>query len=244
MAKASQNKMSGNKDEIWNALDNASATPVDFRFSPAFPVEKTCNLLASIEHDLTADEPCLVHFTSAYTDEGARSIAFEMAYAAAVQSNKRVLFLDMGAGIPANARGLKTPAVLSLDSFAQGTGKSSGAPFTVVEDISLFYAFLSNERLASAGKSFFTALFGKLRTMFDMIVICSEGALGTGPAKTFAGLSDSNVIVIEAERTRVPVVKELLQIIESSGGKVTGTVLNKRRHYIPLWLYRLLFKSS
>ena len=47
-------------------------------------------------------------------------------------------------------------------------------------------------------------------------------------------------VVMEAETTRGPVARATIETIERFGGKVLGLVFNKRRFYIPRWIYRRL----
>ena len=55
-------------------------------------------------------------------------------------------------------------------------------------------------------------------------------------------LADGSVMVIEAERTRAPVAAECKRLIEDGGGRLLGAVMNRRRLYIPDYLYRLLYQ--
>jgi Mrp family chromosome partitioning ATPase len=47
-------------------------------------------------------------------------------------------------------------------------------------------------------------------------------------------------MVVEAERTRSPIVDQARRSIESNGGRMLGVVLNKRRFHIPRFLYQWL----
>jgi capsular exopolysaccharide synthesis family protein len=51
---------------------------------------------------------------------------------------------------------------------------------------------------------------------------------------------DGVVMVLQAEKTRWEVAQSAKQRLEDSGGKILGVVLNKRKLYIPRWLYRTL----
>ena len=49
---------------------------------------------------------------------------------------------------------------------------------------------------------------------------------------------DGVVLVVEAEKTRWPVALNVKEKTEQGGGRVLGVVFNKRKYYIPEWLYR------
>jgi Mrp family chromosome partitioning ATPase len=51
---------------------------------------------------------------------------------------------------------------------------------------------------------------------------------------------DGVVLVVEAEKTRWPVAETVRDKIKNSGGNILGIVLNKRRYYIPDWIYNKL----
>jgi Mrp family chromosome partitioning ATPase len=51
---------------------------------------------------------------------------------------------------------------------------------------------------------------------------------------------DGVVLVVEAEKTRWPVAENVRDKIKGSGGNILGIVLNKRRYYIPEWVYKKL----
>ena len=83
-------------------------------------------------------------------------------------------------------------------------------------------------------------LFERLRHVFNVIIIdCPPVMLGAGYVSA-SGLADSCLLVVEAGQTRVPVVKRAMEEIEAAGGKLQGVVLNRRKHYIPSWIYRHL----
>lgn len=51
---------------------------------------------------------------------------------------------------------------------------------------------------------------------------------------------DGVILVIEAGKTKQQIAQATIKKIEQSGGKLLGIVLNRRKHYIPEWIYRHL----
>ncbi|MBV8651894.1 MAG: hypothetical protein JO255_10545 [Alphaproteobacteria bacterium] len=51
---------------------------------------------------------------------------------------------------------------------------------------------------------------------------------------------DGTVLVVRAEGVRQAVIRASKLGIERMGGQILGVVLNRRRKYIPEWLYRSL----
>lgn len=75
-------------------------------------------------------------------------------------------------------------------------------------------------------------------------IIASSALLRNELGQSLAKQANGSVLVVEAERTRAPVAKEVKRMIEALGGKVVGSVLVKRKMYIPDWLYDTLYKSE
>jgi protein-tyrosine kinase len=55
-----------------------------------------------------------------------------------------------------------------------------------------------------------------------------------------SGLVDRVVVIMEAESTRLPVVSELCDRLTQQQAPIAGVVFNKRRFYIPRFIYRWL----
>ena len=51
---------------------------------------------------------------------------------------------------------------------------------------------------------------------------------------------DASLIVIEADHTRVPEVERTRRSLDRVGARLVGSVLNRRRNYIPAILEELL----
>ena len=59
-------------------------------------------------------------------------------------------------------------------------------------------------------------------------------------ANMLARFADQAILVIEAERVRWQVLKSDCKKLTDAGVVIKGAILNKRKDYIPQWLYRKL----
>ena len=59
-------------------------------------------------------------------------------------------------------------------------------------------------------------------------------------ASILAPKMDGVILVIEAEKTRREVAQRAKEQLEKAGAKILGTVLTKRKYYIPKSIYRRL----
>lgn len=209
------------------------------------PSEKVSGLLQTVLHHLgTNSGASAVQLVSAYTGEGSEPIGFEMAYAAA-QTGKKVLFIDTSARSRFAVLPVAHRNALSLHHVLRDDPPVV-SPFLTFAGTSLYFTTLPENpqgQILFPTKDMAAALLAVLRDHFDLIVLQAEDAMRSQAATTLAGLVDGTVIVIEAERTRFPVARQLRQMIEDNGGKVMGAVLNKRRLYIWKTIYALLFRS-
>jgi Mrp family chromosome partitioning ATPase len=83
-------------------------------------------------------------------------------------------------------------------------------------------------------------LWTELRNQYDDIVLDLPPAAVTRMGLTAATQCDGVVVVIEAEKTRAPVVEHLLASLQAVGARTIGTVLNRRRFHLPPRIYRWL----
>ncbi len=238
------NKAKSSKD-LEMTFNEIPALTVKSDISVTLPRVKIATILGAIDNNIST-EANIIHVTSAYNREGSEQIAFETALFAASQNGKNVIFININPGEKsiANKAGLNPD--ISLDQFVLD-GMTGKAPLMHIEGTSFVYTKLEAEE-QNANLLYNTRqlkeVLAYFKTSYDLIIIHSKNAIQSGTAATFAPLSDSSIIVIKADRTRQPVVRELIDIITNSGGKIAGTVMSGRRYYIPKWVYKLFFNAD
>ena len=83
-------------------------------------------------------------------------------------------------------------------------------------------------------------LWKKLKERFDLVLVDSPPATSSPDGIAISRNVDGVVLVLEAEKTRWPVAESVKDKITNNGGKILGVVFNKRRYYIPKFVYRRL----
>jgi Mrp family chromosome partitioning ATPase len=76
-----------------------------------------------------------------------------------------------------------------------------------------------------------------LRPRFDLVVVDSPAFARSFDGVFVAPHVDGTILVIEAEATKATQVQNLRDRVVEAGGKVVGTILNKRRFHIPEAVY-------
>lgn len=83
-------------------------------------------------------------------------------------------------------------------------------------------------------------VIAELRGRFAYIIVDAAPVL---PWPESGGLSrkvDGTIVVIRAGHTKRELVERAMRLVEDAGGRILGTVLNRRRYYIPRFIYERL----
>ena len=175
--------------------------------------------------------------------EGATTTATLLASVLAKANHARLLLVDANLRTPSFAeifnhredpRGLTDlmtenatlDEVIRPTQFSNLSVITSGRPFSLP---SYLFDAPSVERTLQA-----------LHERYDLIII--DGA----PVKDYAdscflsSMVDGTILVVEAEKTRADTAEGSKRQLERSGARVLGTVMNKKKRYIPACLARFL----
>jgi len=186
-------------------------------------------LRAALESSLDDRGTRVVAFTSAQGGEGVSTVAAQFVVALSVDAQQRVLFVD------ANAQ---RPALLDVGGplaalFVRGP-RDGAASVDVIE----VPAHAREARLYPVPEA--RALVETLGPSYDWIVMDVPPVLMASDAATLAAVADAVVMVVEAGRTKKPVLTRAVELLRKSGARVLGSVLNRRRLEIPEFIYRRL----
>ena len=101
----------------------------------------------------------------------------------------------------------------------------------------------ANVQLGSGWKSSWElpgSLLQQLRSRFQYVAIDCPALSASNDVLSLAKLVDGIVLVVEAQRTSKSQIRNAERQIEAAGGRVLGSILNKRRYPIPDYFYNLL----
>ena len=185
-------------------------------------------------HDRTVG--AVVQLVAATSREGTSSVARDLALIAARMPDMRVLLLD-----------LDPPGNKQITAFREQYGigavevdpvaAAPGAMF--VHHLSLGNLHVTETILTpNTPTPGWGKMFDALRANFELVLIDSPAIDRSYDGVMLAPDVDTNLIVVEAERTRSAVAQNLRDRLLDVGGAVAGVVLNKQRYYIPKFIYR------
>jgi len=79
-----------------------------------------------------------------------------------------------------------------------------------------------------------------MREKFDYVILDAPPVNSYAESIVIATKVDGVILVLESDKTRQQVAIRAKQEMEKAGAKVLGVILNKRKHYIPEWIYKRL----
>jgi len=79
-----------------------------------------------------------------------------------------------------------------------------------------------------------------VKEKFDCIIFDAPPVNGSAEAKVLASKVDGVILVIESGKTRRQVAIRARKELEAAGGMFLGVILNKKKYYIPNWIYKRL----
>ncbi len=193
--------------------------------SEAFRTLRTSVLLSTAERP-----PQALLITSSQPSEGKTATSLNLAVTLA-QKGSRVLLVDADLRRPGLAKALNLRNQQGLAEILTGTCEFDEALLQKPEGLdSLFllpagpYPPNPAELLCSMKME---NLVRRLRQEFDHIVVDSPPVLPITDATILSSLVDGVVMVVECEATTRAALSRACHVIEHSGGKILGTVLNK-----------------
>ena len=79
-----------------------------------------------------------------------------------------------------------------------------------------------------------------LRHSFDYVIFDSAPIVGYPETQTLCSKVDGVIMVITYNKTRSHAAIRTKKELEDAGANILGVVINRRKYYIPDWIYRRL----
>jgi protein-tyrosine kinase len=209
----------------------------------AFAAEQYEVLKAKLWTRYSEKDMKVVLFVGATIGSGATTTASNYAAMLAQDPQTKVLLID------ANLRAKKTfgrgrHRDLEKESNVNLAGLLAAESSTVypVPGPGNLYVLPSGTQCATPLTLFqsdsFDQFLQTVRKRFDHVIIDAPPLTGFPESIVLSRKADGVILVVDSGRTRRRAGLWAKQQIEDAGGKILGVVLNKRKFYIPNWLYR------
>jgi Mrp family chromosome partitioning ATPase len=215
---------------------------------PVNPGRIISNLYYNILSLKLKPDPMALQFLAPNSRAGTSLVASQFAAFASSLTNGSVLLVDCmgdGRGDYTGSSPQQSDALRRSPSLTQAyseDGHIDRAIVTVGPIDSPYLAILGSPAhlpLQHDGKPL-ADLLQLARKRYALVVLDTPSVEESASTLLFSRACDGVVLVLEAEATPIRSAEATLEDIERSGGKVLGTVFNKRRMHMPRWLFRRL----
>ena len=243
--------------EVIGSIRESDEIPRQSLSSSFFSIESEGNAIMDMLGMLdlmSAERGRVLLITSPVRNEGKTTVALQATTALAQDKRAKTLLIDANFKHPDLSRSYMTrnkePTEFSEDQNVHYSEK--GMIDVLVGDVLMGDVITSfngenfdivmsgtDQRRKQVGfyKKSLRKAFEELRDKYDLIVIDSPGLLSSVDAALFASEADSVVLVIRAGTTRLETIKRATLILERSGIKAVGAILNFRKFPVPRLFY-------
>jgi protein-tyrosine kinase len=197
------------------------------------PREELIALYHTLRTQLPQEAPPIFEMTASTHGEGTSTLARDLANAVAATLGLRVLLVTV------ESREGTEPG---LETVAAGNAIATDV-IVPARDGPFYRTSLS---VAGAGARFLfesgglEKMLGELIELVDVVFIDAPPILAEVASMVLTRCVGGVVLVVEAEKTRAPIVEQARRAIEANGGRLLGVVMNKRRYHIPRAIYQRL----
>jgi Mrp family chromosome partitioning ATPase len=199
---------------------------------PADVEKEMASLRIRLEAMLTERVPRTVLFVAAQGGEGTSTVTAQFAQSLAADARLRVLLVDVHFRRPAYAPdGSPQPDGAGTLLPVRDDGRGARGP-----DLMTVPAAMA--KAGGAAPQVLGSILQAVGGGYDWILLDGPPVLESPDAAPLGQATDGVIMVVQARRTRRPVLARSVDLVNRAGGRVIGMVLNRRRLEIPEFIYR------
>jgi non-specific protein-tyrosine kinase len=179
-------------------------------------------------------------FTGTVQKSGASKTSADFASSMAIAFQHKVLLIDANLRTPGIHKFFKNDNAIGLfDIFL------NRQPRIEKNSSSNLYVVTCNKNITREIDSFFGSdrfkeFIDKVSESFDFVILDGPPVTSCSESLAIGAKVDGVILILEAGKTRRSVAVKAKKEIENAGGNFLGVVLNKRKYYIPQWVYKWL----
>ncbi|WP_455389533.1 CpsD/CapB family tyrosine-protein kinase, partial [Petrachloros mirabilis] len=163
------------------------------------------------------------------------------AIALAMDSRIRVLVIDANLRTPGLHAAFKIDPTPGLSDLLTSNGRGARPVKVGPGNLHVIPCGRPYAELHSLFESHrFEEFLRRMRERHDYVIFDGPPVHGSSECRVLCAKVDGVVLVIESGKTRRQVAISAKKQLVEAGGRVLGVVLNKRRFYIPEFIYRWL----
>lgn len=191
------------------------------------------SLFATLLPLIDAQKSLVIHLVGAMPGEGVSTLARALAITAGRRAWCKVAMLELDSDGRAHAQGTTL-----LEQFAKE--RKATLHSVSVAGAQLAVGRLSDTNMARPNLDILRDFYAWAKSQFTLVIVDCPPIMRAPDSAVLCGLADGTILVVEADRTRVPVVQRARETLTAGGANILGVVLNKREDLIPAFLYRFI----
>jgi hypothetical protein len=176
---------------------------------------------------LKADQHRVIMLSKSRMGEGSTTLSYNLAAFMATYQDKKVALVDCHDDLPQLIGGESAERINPQYEKIDARG------------ISIFKFIPDAAKSVQKIEDHFSIL-EDLKNTYDVVMVNMPPVANSPDMIFLQRYVDKALLVIEAEKTRLPIIRYNLSLLRDYGFNNPGTVLNKRRYHIPELVYRYL----
>jgi Mrp family chromosome partitioning ATPase len=237
-----ENRRNGPRAEVWAQAPAYDEVVFDVAPPVAGSPEPHLEQYQELGAGLLGRGPKVILFAGTAYGDGVTTTVANFGGVLSGAGRRSVLLIDGNLHAPGLHRVVSPQRLTRLEEAIAGNGASSPAraerpALHLIGGGSLRDAVDQGDLFQSPG---FEELLAWSRSAYDYVLIDSPPVRRSSGHWDLWRKADGVVLVLRSGSTRRHVAVRAKRQIEMAGGRLLGLVLNRRRHYIPDWLYRRL----
>jgi capsular exopolysaccharide synthesis family protein len=228
-SKSLKKSLSAKEDIFLQGLDE------DFRRS-------LLTLRNSIDSEMRDKGTRVIMFTSALPGEGKSTIAVFLARMMAVNEMEKIAIVDCAVRNPQIHKFFGINNQKGIIDYLSGEASFSDIIHTIDGGI-LDVVTVGVARDANIVQSLFRSdrmntYISEMAENYDYVLVDSSSILNAPETPILSSQMDGIILVVQAGKTKREVIRRAMLDTNKQGGKFIGSVLNRKKYYIPEFIYK------
>ena len=193
----------------------------------------------SLEETFSAHEKRSILFTSTTSGEGTTTIATNFARFLALQGTDRVLLCEMNARKPSFSTVFSVNGAGVTDYFTSHRDLSSMIRTPQDDQMDVLHVGSQDADIIQVRlKQVMPRMLEEAFQVYDTIILDAPPVIASPETPAMSAFVDGVVLVVQAGKTKREVALRSLESIAKFNGNLLGVVLNRKKFYIPEFLYK------
>lgn len=194
----------------------------------------------AVEVALSGKSKRVILFTSAMSGEGTTTVATSYAKLAAMEGRERILVCEMNARRPSFSAVFSTNGDAGItDYFASKIDLSSLIQRSERDELDVLHVGRQDATVIQLHlNAVFPRLLEEAFRSYDTVIVDAPPIINSPESAPMTAFADGVVLVVHAGKTKREVVARAMGSIANFKGHVIGVVLNRKKYYIPGFIYK------